>query len=207
MSTWRAPWALSWKGSLPSFDRAGEASAVTEPRVRKGIRIAQLGLLTNAALAVVKVVTGILGHSQALIADGISPPPMCARRPWSGAAFGLPPAPRTKTTRSDTERPSRSRRWRSDSSWCWRRSRSLPNRSVDPDPASDAPAIHAGGPGRGGVHKGGAVSAGSRGGGGRGQHCGAGRRLASPQRRHYVRRRVHRDLRRSHRRARMGSRG
>jgi cation diffusion facilitator family transporter len=30
-----------------------------------------VGLLSNAALAVVKVVTGIVGHSQALIADGI----------------------------------------------------------------------------------------------------------------------------------------
>jgi cation diffusion facilitator family transporter len=44
---------------------------VTEPRVRRGIRSAQVGLLTNAALAVVKIVAGIAGHSQALIADGI----------------------------------------------------------------------------------------------------------------------------------------
>ena len=44
---------------------------MTEPRVRRGIRSAQVGLLANAALAVVKVVAGIAGHSQALIADGI----------------------------------------------------------------------------------------------------------------------------------------
>ncbi|HZE75566.1 MAG TPA: cation diffusion facilitator family transporter [Gemmatimonadales bacterium] len=44
---------------------------MTEPRVRRGIRSTQVGLLSNAALAVVKVVTGIVGHSQALIADGI----------------------------------------------------------------------------------------------------------------------------------------
>ncbi len=44
---------------------------MTEPRVRRGIRSAQVGLFTNAALAIVKVVTGIVGHSQALIADGI----------------------------------------------------------------------------------------------------------------------------------------
>jgi cation diffusion facilitator family transporter len=44
---------------------------MTEPRVRRGIRSTQVGLFSNAALAVVKVVTGIVGHSQALIADGI----------------------------------------------------------------------------------------------------------------------------------------
>jgi len=35
------------------------------------IRLAQAGMLVNAVLAVVKVITGILGHSYALIADGI----------------------------------------------------------------------------------------------------------------------------------------
>jgi cation diffusion facilitator family transporter len=44
---------------------------MTEPRVRRGIRTAQVGLLINPVLAVIKVVTGIVGHSQALIADGI----------------------------------------------------------------------------------------------------------------------------------------
>lgn len=40
-------------------------------RVRRGERAAQAGLLTNAALAVVKLITGIAGHSYALIADAI----------------------------------------------------------------------------------------------------------------------------------------
>jgi cation diffusion facilitator family transporter len=59
---------------------------VTDPRVRKGIRTAQVGLLTNAVLAVVKVVTGIVGHSQALIADGIeSSADVCSSLVvWSG---------------------------------------------------------------------------------------------------------------------------
>lgn len=35
------------------------------------IRLAQAGMLVNAVLAVVKVIAGILGHSYALIADGI----------------------------------------------------------------------------------------------------------------------------------------
>ncbi|MEO5510111.1 MAG: cation diffusion facilitator family transporter [Longimicrobiales bacterium] len=40
-------------------------------RELRGIRSAQAGLLINAALAVVKVITGILGNSYALIADGV----------------------------------------------------------------------------------------------------------------------------------------
>ncbi|HUF49351.1 MAG TPA: cation diffusion facilitator family transporter [Longimicrobiales bacterium] len=40
-------------------------------RARRGIRLAQAGLLINAVLVVVKVVTGVVGHSYALIADGV----------------------------------------------------------------------------------------------------------------------------------------
>lgn len=40
-------------------------------RTQHGIRSAQAGLLTNAMLAIVKVLTGVLGHSYALIADGV----------------------------------------------------------------------------------------------------------------------------------------
>jgi len=40
-------------------------------RVVRGIRSAQLGLVTNAGLGVTKIVAGILGNSYALIADGI----------------------------------------------------------------------------------------------------------------------------------------
>ena len=36
-----------------------------------GIRSAQAGLLTNAGLAIVKILAGVLGHSYALIADGV----------------------------------------------------------------------------------------------------------------------------------------
>jgi len=50
--------------------RTGTAST-TSPSIHRGIRWAQLGLLVNAALALVKFITGILGHSYALIADGI----------------------------------------------------------------------------------------------------------------------------------------
>ena len=39
--------------------------------VRRGMRTALIGLFVNAALAAVKIATGIVGHSQALIADGI----------------------------------------------------------------------------------------------------------------------------------------
>jgi cation diffusion facilitator family transporter len=40
-------------------------------RARRGVKLAQAGLLVNAVLVVVKVVTGIVGHSYALIADGV----------------------------------------------------------------------------------------------------------------------------------------
>jgi cation diffusion facilitator family transporter len=40
-------------------------------RTARGIRSAQAGLLTNAGLAVIKILTGILGHSYALVADGV----------------------------------------------------------------------------------------------------------------------------------------
>lgn len=40
-------------------------------RIQEGVRAAQLGLLCNAVLVTVKVVTGILGNSYALIADGV----------------------------------------------------------------------------------------------------------------------------------------
>jgi cation diffusion facilitator family transporter len=39
--------------------------------IRRGIRTAQLGLLVNAVLAVVKLVAGILGNAYALVADAI----------------------------------------------------------------------------------------------------------------------------------------
>jgi cation diffusion facilitator family transporter len=59
---------------------------VTEPRVRRSIRTTQVGLLTNTGLAIVKVVAGIAGHSQALIADGIeSSADVCSSLVvWSG---------------------------------------------------------------------------------------------------------------------------
>jgi cation diffusion facilitator family transporter len=40
-------------------------------RTDRGIRTAQAGILINAGLAVVKILTGLLGHSYALIADGV----------------------------------------------------------------------------------------------------------------------------------------
>ena len=39
--------------------------------IRRGIRTAQLGLLVNAMLAVVKLVAGILGNAYALVADAV----------------------------------------------------------------------------------------------------------------------------------------
>jgi cation diffusion facilitator family transporter len=40
-------------------------------QIARGIRLAQVGLLVNAALALIKLLGGILGHSGALIADAV----------------------------------------------------------------------------------------------------------------------------------------
>lgn len=40
-------------------------------RTQYGIRSAQVGVLANAILALAKIITGVLGHSYALIADGV----------------------------------------------------------------------------------------------------------------------------------------
>lgn len=42
-----------------------------ESRVRRGIAAAQVGLLTNAVLSLVKLLAGILGNSYALVADAV----------------------------------------------------------------------------------------------------------------------------------------
>ena len=39
--------------------------------MNRGIRLAQLGLLANGVLALVKLVAGVLGNSYALIADAV----------------------------------------------------------------------------------------------------------------------------------------
>lgn len=43
----------------------------TTDLIRRGIRYAQIGVLVNASLALIKLLAGIFGHSYALIADGI----------------------------------------------------------------------------------------------------------------------------------------
>lgn len=44
---------------------------MTSNRVQRSIRVAQAGLLINAILVVVKIGTGVIGQSYALIADGV----------------------------------------------------------------------------------------------------------------------------------------
>jgi len=51
-------------------DTLRPATAITAP-TRRGIRSAQLGLLVNAALAIIKLVAGVVGHAYALVADAV----------------------------------------------------------------------------------------------------------------------------------------
>src|SRR4051795_10885777 len=55
------------------MDPATDGESGQEPRTRAalGMRAALAGLLVNAALVVVKLLAGILGHSYALLADAI----------------------------------------------------------------------------------------------------------------------------------------
>lgn len=46
-------------------------SPTTEQMVERGIRSSRIGVAVNCLLAAVKVVTGLIGHSFALVADGI----------------------------------------------------------------------------------------------------------------------------------------
>jgi cation diffusion facilitator family transporter len=41
------------------------------PPTRQAVRAVQVGILANCALAAIKIITGLIGHSYALIADGI----------------------------------------------------------------------------------------------------------------------------------------
>lgn len=54
-------------GALPGTRRMRR----TAEHVERGIRSAQLGVLVNAGLALTKLLAGIIGHSYALVADGI----------------------------------------------------------------------------------------------------------------------------------------
>jgi cation diffusion facilitator family transporter len=54
----------------PATD-APELPPAQSERIERGTRAAQLGVLVNAGLAVVKLLTGLLGHSYALVADAI----------------------------------------------------------------------------------------------------------------------------------------
>lgn len=49
----------------------GQKVESLQGRIAHGVRAAQLGLLVNAVLAVVKVLAGLIGNSYALIADGV----------------------------------------------------------------------------------------------------------------------------------------
>lgn len=64
---------LLWLRRAPDLGDHSPADplGLVTPGVEKGIRSAQFGLLVNAALAVTKLVAGVVGHSYALIADGI----------------------------------------------------------------------------------------------------------------------------------------
>src|ERR687885_2272961 len=63
-------------------------------RVARGIRTAQTGLLVNAALALLKLLAGLIGHSYALVADAVDPPAdvFSSLIVWGGLRISAQPA-------------------------------------------------------------------------------------------------------------------
>jgi cation diffusion facilitator family transporter len=69
---------------------------MASPDVTTGLRASLLGVAVNAALAIIKIATGVAGHSYALIADGIesSADILSSAIVWSGLRIaGEPPDP------------------------------------------------------------------------------------------------------------------
>jgi cation diffusion facilitator family transporter len=66
-------------------------------RLQKGIKSVIMGVLINAVLAVTKIVSGILGNSYALVADGIESTTdiFSSLIVWGGLKFSARPADRT----------------------------------------------------------------------------------------------------------------
>ena len=72
---------------VDSFESTAEAT-------RQAISAVITGVATNAALAIIKIITGVLGHSNALIADGIESitDVVSATVVWSGLRIAARPA-------------------------------------------------------------------------------------------------------------------
>ncbi len=58
-------------GIVERLDDMSERADVPSGPPDDGVRLAQAGMLLNMVLAIVKVLAGLIGHSYALIADGI----------------------------------------------------------------------------------------------------------------------------------------
>lgn len=70
------------------------ASAKGGPAHEPGLNVSKLGLAINALLAIAKIVTGVVGHSYALIADGIESTAdiLSSLIVWSGLKVSAKPA-------------------------------------------------------------------------------------------------------------------
>src|SRR5690606_34765052 len=67
---------IPFAGDIPTRhridpSRSGALIEVSSERTRRGIRVVRAGLLINSLLVVVKIGAGVIGHSYALIADGV----------------------------------------------------------------------------------------------------------------------------------------
>jgi cation diffusion facilitator family transporter len=69
-------------------------SSSSAPDARAGIRAAQLGMVINGALAVIKLIAGIVGHTYALVADAVESGAdiFASLIVWGGLAIASRPA-------------------------------------------------------------------------------------------------------------------
>src|SRR5207244_4590992 len=65
--------SVDWSSDVCSsdLDRFGNTGPMPHTRLQRSLRVTFVGMVANALLAAAKMVTGVAGHSHALVADGI----------------------------------------------------------------------------------------------------------------------------------------
>src|SRR6266850_7246670 len=69
-----SPWTIFFQTSIIATGRACEPNLpdrMASTRLQKGLRATFVGLTVNALLAIIKLAAGLVGHSNALVADAV----------------------------------------------------------------------------------------------------------------------------------------
>ena len=87
------------------------SSQQTEIAVKRGIRSSILGVIINLALSIAKCLVGIVGHSFALVADGIESLSDVVSSSVVALGYGSQSSRLTRIILTDTGRPNRLPLW------------------------------------------------------------------------------------------------